>query len=72
MNRPRPFSSTIRNGLGQTNHARGFFANSPTPVPCSFAECEAVTVLTLFAKTDGTASAPSDVTLNRATRRKSS
>ena len=66
--RPRPFSSTFRNGLGQSDVVRGFFANSRNAATPAFAECEAETATTLFAKTDLTASDPSDESENRPTR----
>ncbi len=67
---PRPFSSAIRNGLGQTPPARGLFANSAERVARAFAECEAGNAPALFAKADPTTSDRRDVTRSRSTRRK--
>jgi hypothetical protein len=70
-NRPRPFSSPTRNGLGQKRPARGFFANSRNIATPAFAFCEATGAPALFAKTDPRLSDTPDETKCRPTRLKS-
>ena len=67
---PRPFSSTSRNGLGQSRPTRALFANSRGSPARALAECEAATAAVLFAKTDHSDTHTPTATPTRPTRRK--
>lgn len=65
---PLPFSSTSRNGLGQSRLARALFTNSIGVVERALAECEAAAANALFAKPDQRASHTPPATPDRHTR----